>query len=306
MTLSNKKIEQILFYSNEGISDHAISKKLKIDHHTVKKYRIGQFIPKPKSSSTQTSQRTSTFEDDRYINDDGHDFPQEHSQMREYQQQSDNPFTLPKELQEEIHIPFSKLRVGGRLASEMLHEPLGLSPEPNSRPPVQTTYGDFIHVPRSRKPEPQRSDNNAQLLELKQLIQEKKARNDEIAIAGMERDIKRYEERIKRIEEEGRIEREQIQKKADIRREEQKAFNQSYHKPTIPKPEPLPEPEPEIKLSFKELKSRLTGDVLKDEKYYKDQAQHLDSYDQRKLYSEHIRLSYGDEKEEDEDEEEYE
>jgi len=304
MTLSNKKIEQILSYSNEGLSDHKISKKLKIDHHTVKKYRTGQFIPKPKSSSTQTSQRTSAFEDDRYINDDGHDFPQEHSQMRKYQQQSDNPFTLPKELQEEIHIPFSKLRVGGRLASEILHEPLGLSPEPNSRPPVQTTYGNFIHVPRSRKPESQRSDNNAQLLELKQLIQEKKARNDETAIAGMERDIKRHEERIKRIEEEGRIEREQIQKKADIRREEQKAFNQSYHKPTIPKPEPLPEPE--IKLSFKELKSRLTGDVFKDEKYYKDYAQHLDIYDQRKLYSEHVRLIYSGEKEEDEDEEEYE
>jgi len=36
MTLSGKKIEQILALSNEGFSDHAISKKLKIDNHTVK------------------------------------------------------------------------------------------------------------------------------------------------------------------------------------------------------------------------------------------------------------------------------
>ena len=35
MTLSDK-IEQILSLSNEGLSDHAISKKLKVDNHTVK------------------------------------------------------------------------------------------------------------------------------------------------------------------------------------------------------------------------------------------------------------------------------
>ncbi|PNX46964.1 MAG: hypothetical protein BV457_06650 [Thermoplasmata archaeon M9B1D] len=57
ITLSGKKIEQILALSNEGFSDNAIIKKLKIDNHTVKKYRLGQFIPKPKSSSTQTSQQ---------------------------------------------------------------------------------------------------------------------------------------------------------------------------------------------------------------------------------------------------------
>ena len=119
MTLSGKKIGQILALSDEGFSDHAISKKLKIDNHTVKKYRLGQFIPKTKSSSTQTSQQTSAFEDGRCFNDDGHGFPQEHSKMRKYQQQSDNRFTSPKELQGETHIPFSKWTVGGRPAYEV-------------------------------------------------------------------------------------------------------------------------------------------------------------------------------------------
>ncbi|PNX50191.1 MAG: hypothetical protein BV456_07475 [Thermoplasmata archaeon M8B2D] len=157
MTLSGKKIEQILALSKEGLSDNAISKKLKIDNHTVNKYRTGQIIPKTKSQSTQTLQQASAFEHDSYFNDDSHGFPKEHSQMREYKKQSNNRFTSHKERQEETHIPFSKWTVGGRPVSEFLRKPLDRPSETIRRPPVRT-YGDFIPVPPIKKSEPQKLD----------------------------------------------------------------------------------------------------------------------------------------------------
>jgi len=49
----------------------------------------------------------------------------------------------------------------------------------------------------------------------------------------------------------------------------------------------------------------LTRKVSEDWKIIDDDAQHLDINDQRNLYTEHLRLLFGGEKEEDEDEEEY-
>lgn len=55
MTLNDKKIDQIISFSNAGLSDYAIGKRLKVDHHTVKKYRTGNFTSKPQPSMAQES-----------------------------------------------------------------------------------------------------------------------------------------------------------------------------------------------------------------------------------------------------------
>ena len=101
--------------------------------------------------------------------------------------------------------------------------------------------------------------------------------------------------------------------------QQQQELQQQPPSPPPPKvitaPEPVPEsqpeilesktePHPEIKLTYQELKNRLTGDILKDEKFYNNYASHLNSHDRDKLFTEHIRLSHGGEKEEFDEEDE--
>ena len=217
---------------------------------------------------------------------------------------------MPRELDEEdVYLSTREYTIGGRRVDEIL----GREPSPASAtylgPPAPPDYPRFIPVPE-RRIEPEndvRRDEDRRRREksetaslIPQLIQK---RQQEKLNADIKRLDRRVDREIRYREHDAKIKKED---QALILQQQYERELQQQPAPVERKPVPVPEPEvasqPEIQLTFQELKNRLTGDILEDSKIYNDYASHLNSHDRGKLFTEHIRLSHGGEKEEGEDE----
>ena len=125
-TITKSKLQKIFKFKNQGYNIAQIAKKLHASRNTVKAYLDGKpyknpNVAYPVQQQPQVAQIVEVTESKcptAVAVESYESIPQS------YQQQVDTSFRLTSELQnEEVHIPYSKLRVGGQLVSEMRHEP---------------------------------------------------------------------------------------------------------------------------------------------------------------------------------------
>ena len=307
-TISESKLHKIFELKNQGYNIAQISRKLHASRNTVKGYLRGKLYKNPNVAyPVQQQPQVAKIVEAEVIGPTAIAAPQPF-------QQRETPFRLPRELDEEdVYLSTREYTIGGRPVDEFL----GREPSPASAtylgPPAPPGYPRFIPVPE-RRIEPEndvrrdedrgRREKSETASLIPQLIQKRQQEKPNA-------DIKRLDRRVDRViryrEDDAKIKKEY---QALILQQQYERELQQQPAPVERKPVPVPEPEvasqPEIQLTFQELKNRLTGDILGDSKFYNDYASHLNIHDRGKLFTEHIRLSHGGEKEEGEDEEEYE
>jgi hypothetical protein len=313
-TISESKRHKIYELKNQGFNISQIAKKIHASRNTVKRYLRGKPYKNPNDAyPVQQQPQVAQIVETREVSGPTAVAVESYKPNPQPIQQRETPFRLTKELDEEdVHRSTREYTIGGRSVDEFL----GREPSPARAtylgPPAPPDYPRFIPVPNQRiKPEnddrrdeDRRRRERDELVWLQQLLQKKK---QEKKNAGVIRLLGKLD-RMKRNDEHYA---KGINEVMQLLLQQQNQPPVSTPPPVEPKPEQVPvaeaESQPETKSTFRELKNRLTGDIFEDSKYYNEGASHLSISDRNRLYSEHIRLLFGEEKDEeydDEDEEE--